>query len=370
MNAYRKLTIAGVRAFFRDRTALFFSFFFPVFFMFLFGSLFGDRKGSNSQPKFPIGVVLEDSSPAVAWVPSVFHKVSVLATYIGTLDAEKEALRKGERRAVIVFPKDFSEKMQAGATTDVKILFDPAQQQASQITLSIVKQVLDGMEKRMSNRTPLLEAKEEPVTSGKAEGESNLRQIDYMIPGILAMTIMQLGIFTAIPIVNMREKGILKRLGATPLPRKTLIGSQITMRLIIAVFQTLVLLALGIGLYKFHVVGSWLGLLGLVLLGSLTFISIGAVLASIAKTQEGVMPLVQLTNLPMLFLSGMLFPVELMPAYLKPLINVIPATHLAEAMRAAVLATPSPHAIAVNLGVMAAWFVGCLLIATRIFRWE
>ena len=87
MNAYRKLTIAGVRAFFRDRTALFFSFFFPIFFMFLFGSLFGgDRENSGSQTKFPVGVVLEDSSPMVAWVPSVFQKVPVLETHVGTLE--------------------------------------------------------------------------------------------------------------------------------------------------------------------------------------------------------------------------------------------------------------------------------------------
>jgi ABC-2 type transport system permease protein len=368
MNAYRKLTIAGVRAFFRDRTALFFSFFFPIFFMFLFGSLLGDHKDADVQ-KFPVGLVVQDALPIVAWVPNVFKNVPVLETHVGALDAEKEALRNGKRRVVIVFPQDFSQNMQAGVTTDVKILTDPAQQQQAQITLGIVKQVLDGIEKRMSNRTPLLEAKEESVTSGKAN-EPKQRQIDYMIPGILAMTIMQLGIFTAIPIVNMREKGILKRLGATPLPRKTLIGSQISMRLIIAVFQTLVLLVMGVVLYKFHVVGSWLGLLGLVVFGALTFISLGAVLASIAKTQEGVMPLVQLTNLPMLFLSGMLFPAELMPAYLRPLINVLPATHLAEAMRAAVNATPSPHSIAVNLGAMAAWLVGCLLLATRIFRWE
>ena len=368
MNAYRKLTAAGLRAFFRDKTALFFSFFFPIFFMVMFGSLLGDHKASDTQ-KFPIGVVLQDSSPTLSWVPEVFKKVPMLEPHVGTLDSEKEALRNGKRRAVIVFPADFSQKKQAGKTTEVKILTEPSQQQTSLIAVSIAKQVLDKMEKGMSARTPLLETKEESVTSDKPN-EAKPRQIDFMIPGILAMTIMQLGIFTAIPIVNMREKGILKRYGATPLPRKTLIGSQITMRLIIAVFQTGVLLLMGVVFYQFRLVGSWLGLLGLVVIGALTFISLGAVLASIAKTQEGVMPLVQLTNLPMLFLSGMLFPSELMPAYLRPLINILPATHLAEAMRAAVNATPSPHSIPLNLGVLAAWLVGCLLLATRIFRWE
>jgi ABC-2 type transport system permease protein len=370
MNAYQKLTRAALRGFFRDRTALFFSFFFPVFFIFIFGSLFAEREGKNASTKFAVGVVLEDPSPMVSWVPGVFEKVPVLEPHIGTRDPEIEALRQGKRRAVILFPNGFAEKMQAGETTKVKILTNPAQQQASQIVVGILKQVVDGMEKRMSNRTPLLEAKEEAIPASQEAGRPKLRQIDYMIPGILAMTLMQLGIFTAIPIVNMREKGILKRFGATPLPRKTLIASQITMRLIVGVFQTMVLLLLGMVFYKFRVVGSWVGLLGLILFGSLTFISIGAVLASIAKTQEGVMPMVQLVNLPMLFLSGMLFPSELMPAYMRPLTNVLPATHLAEAMRAVVVADVSPHTLQGNLGAMAVWFAICMLIAVRFFRWE
>lgn len=370
MNAYRKLTLAALRGFFRDRTALFFSFFFPIFFIFIFGSLFSEREGKDSQTKFAVGIVLEDPAPMVSWAPGVFQKVPVLESHIGTRDAEIEALRQGKRRAVVIFPSNFSEKMQAGETTEVKIVSNPAQQQSAQIAVGILKQVVDGMEKRMSNRHPLLETKEEPLPATQEAGRPKLRQIDYMIPGILAMTLMQLGIFTAIPIVNMREKGILKRFAATPLPRKTLIASQITMRLFVGIFQTMVLLILGMALYKFHVVGSWLGLLGIILFGALTFISIGAVLASIAKTQEGVMPLVQLVNLPMLFLSGMLFPSELMPGYMRPLTNILPATHLAEAMRVIMVADTSPHTLAVNLGVMALWLAGCLLLATRIFRWE
>lgn len=82
------------------------------------------------------------------------------------------------------------------------------------------------------------------------------------------------------------------------------------------------------------------------------------------------MPMVQLVNLPMLFLSGMLFPSELMPAYMRPLTNVLPATHLAEAMRAVVVADVSPHTLQGNLGAMAVWFAVCMLIAVRLFRWE
>ena len=369
MNAYRKLTLAGLRGFFRDRSALFFSFFFPIFFILLFGSLFGESDKADSKLKFSVGLVMEAESPVVAWVPGVFQKIPVLEMHQGNADAELKELRNGKRRAVIIFPKEFSKHVESGTPTDVRVLYDHSQQQASQIALGVVRRVLNEMEKQMSGHQSLLEAKEEAITSEAKDGPK-LRQIDYMIPGILAMTVMQLGVFTAIPLVNMREKGILKRLGATPLPRRTLIASQITMRLIISIFQTLLLLVIGMTLFQFHVIGSWLGLLGLVAFGSLTFIALGAVLASVAKTQESAAPLVQLTNLPMLFLSGMLFPPELMPAYLRPVTDAIPATHLAEAMRAIVVSSPSPHGLGMNFAVMGAWLVGCLLVSMRIFRWE
>ena len=76
MKAYWKLTTAGLKAFVRDRSALFWSFFFPLFFLILFGSFFG-RQGGGSSFRVSVGLVLQDPSPGSAWVPGVFRKVPV-----------------------------------------------------------------------------------------------------------------------------------------------------------------------------------------------------------------------------------------------------------------------------------------------------
>jgi ABC-2 type transport system permease protein len=258
--------------------------------------------------------------------------------------------------------------MASGETTPVQILFDPAQGQSAQLTTGIVHQFLDGIDRRMTGRAPLIEAKDAPIERSSAAGK--LRGVDYLIPGILAMTVMQLGMFTAIPIVNMREKGILKRFRATPLPRSTLVLSQIAVRLIIAVVQTGILLGIASALFHFRIVGSWIEVLGVTVLGAMTFICIGAVIAGIAKTQESAAPLIQMFNLPMMFLSGMFFPTEILPSFLKPVTNAIPATYLADGMRDVALKSTSGHSLGMCAGVMAGWLVCCLAVAMRTFRWD
>src|SRR5205823_13295531 len=95
-----------------------------------------------------------------------------------------------------------------------------------------------------------------------------------------------------------------------------------------------------------------------------------AVLASAVKTKESVAPLVQVVNLPMMFLSGLFFPPEMIPGYLRPLQEALPATHLEDALRSVTVAAPAVYSMPVNFAVMAAWGVVSLLIAARIFRWE
>jgi ABC-2 type transport system permease protein len=104
--------------------------------------------------------------------------------------------------------------------------------------------------------------------------------------------------------------------------------------------------------------------------GTLTFISIGAVLSALAKTQESGISMVQLVNFPMMFLSGIFFPISLMPDGLRPFIEALPSTHLADLMRHVMLASPPSFTVAKSLAVLGAWLVGALILASRVFRWE
>jgi len=108
--------------------------------------------------------------------------------------------------------------------------------------------------------------------------------------------------------VEWREKQVLKRLGATPLPRATLVASQVFYRVLLALVQTVMIILLARFMFKVNMVGNWFVLAGVVILGILTFVAIGYLAVARPRTTEGAIPLIQLVQFPMLFLSGIFFP--------------------------------------------------------------
>src|SRR5579862_4508473 len=267
MKAYLTLTRAWLTSFFRQRQQVFWSFFFPVFFIILFGSIFG-RGDSDSSVKFKVGVVAPANlPPQFAWAPQVFHKVEVLDVEDGTLEHEQQQLRDSKIRALVVFPADFVERRTAAQPAEIKTYYDASQPQVGQTVTGIINQVLGGINLGLSGVQPALSVSKPEPLSAPGAGPKRSGGIDFLLPGILAMSIMQLGLFAAIPIVNLREKGILKRLRATPLTRSAIVGSQVSYRLIIGFIQTLTIILLGMAMFHFQMLGSWPVLLAVVIFG-------------------------------------------------------------------------------------------------------
>ena len=136
------------------------------------------------------------------------------------------------------------------------------------------------------------------------------------MPGILAMSLMQLGLFaTATPLVSLREEGVLRRLGATPLPRWQLISGQLLMRLTIGMAQAVLIVGISVAAFNVRVQGNFLALAGLTLLGALTFIGMGYLIAALARSVESAGGISSAINFPMMFLSGIFFPLAFLPAF-------------------------------------------------------
>jgi len=367
MRGYLKLTAAGLKSFVRDRSGLFWTIFFPLFFIFTFGSIFGNSS-NESNVRMGIGVVVPDASQSTQWIAGTFRQVPVFDVVEGSLEEEKKALMAGRRNAVVVFPADYGRLLANRQPAEVRVLTDQSRREMSQAAAGIIRQVLQGVEANLTGQRSFHTLREEAITPGEKQG--GFRMIDFVLPGILGMTIMQLGLFTAIPLITMREKGILKRLRATPLSRSAIVGSQVTQRLVIALFQTFMIVGIGVAFYKVAVQGSFAMLVGLVIFGVLTFISLGALLSALARTQESGTAVVQLVNFPMMFLSGVFFPPEIIPPGIRVITNVLPLTYLADALRHTILGSPSLFGIPKDLAVLAIWLAACLVLAARTFRWE
>jgi ABC-2 type transport system permease protein len=198
----------------------------------------------------------------------------------------------------------------------------------------------------------------------------NLNFISYFVPSILALSVMQVGIFAAVPLVADREKGILKRLSATPLRRWQLVGSNTLMRLLIALVQTVIIVGVGVAFFGVEVSGSLLLALAFVALGAVTFLALGYVLASFTRTEEAANGITQVVQFPMMFLSGVFFPIEAMPQFLQSIARLIPLTYLADALRQVMVGGTAFAPLWVCAVVLLGWLVVCFAIAARKFRWQ
>ncbi|RPI92019.1 MAG: ABC transporter permease, partial [Chloroflexi bacterium] len=248
----------------------------------------------------------------------------------------------------------------------LNVYYDPADQNTAQIVLNIVDKVVAGMNQEITGQVPALTVETRTVRT------EDLRYIDYFLPGVLAMSLMQLGLFgTAAPLVSLREKQVLRRMGATPLSKTTLLGSQIAFRLTTALVQTGIIVVVGAVIFDVQIVAANVfSISGIVLLGGTMFITLGYFISGIARTEEAVQGIVSLPNFIFMFLSGIFFPLEMMPSWIRPLVDVIPLTYLSDALRATMIEAGDYFSMTRNVVIMTAWLIVCAVLAVRFFKWE
>jgi ABC-2 type transport system permease protein len=361
MKAFAKLFIASLKEFSRDRMAFFWTLAFPVLFMLLFGAIFSGGDSAKTQ----MGLVIEDKGPAGEGLAQAFSSVPVLTIYRGEREAEIAALKTGKRSVVVVLPEGLTEAVAHRQTGTVEVYYDPSQQMSAQYVLTVVQEVLGQAERHVAGTVPMFSMEPQAI---QAKG---MRNIDFLVPGILGMALMQLGIMgTSQRLITLRQNQVLRRLGATPLPRTSLLASQVGLRVLIALTQAIIIVAVARLVFDVQMIGSWLTLFGVVLFGGLTFVGLGYLIASVARTEDSGMAIAQIINFPMMFLSGIFFPVDSMPAFLKPVVSAMPLTYLGDALRQTMVGASAIHPLSLDLAVLGAWLLVCVVLSLRLFRWE
>ncbi|HEY7524332.1 MAG TPA: ABC transporter permease [Candidatus Limnocylindrales bacterium] len=365
MNALLVLTVANIRSFLRDRAALFWTIAFPLIFIFLFGAIFSGGGDQNQT----LGWVDEDGSPSATSVHDAFAAMESVELASGTRDEVLAKMRSGDLDAVLIAPRGFGAAVEAaagnaGPPAGLEVYTDPSQGQATGTVYQIVGAVLGQLNLQVAGRGPAIVPRPQTIQT------QDLTFISYLVPSILGMALMQLGVFSAIPLVADREKLILKRLSATPLRRWQLVGSNVLMRLLVAIVQTAIIVSAGALVFDVQMSGNLLALGVLVILGSMTFIALGYVIASFAPTEDAANGMTSVVQFPLMFLSGTFFPIDAMPDVLKSVALALPLTYLSDALRQ-VMVDGTPFApLWVCFAVLLGFLVVCFTIAARFFRWQ
>lgn len=357
----------SIKMFFRDKTAIFFSLFLPLVIMSIFGVMNFDQMA-----KVRMGVVDEAKNQLSAPVVEGLKGVSNLEVTEESLSVEKSALEKGERDIVIVLPESFGQnigQLKAGekpAPQEIQFLYNNNKQDGTvQIGTTITSQVLDRYTHAITQTPDLFVLKQEAISSKK------LTYVDFLIPGIVSLGIMQMSIFgVASVFVNWRERGVLRRLLATPVRPWTILGSQVITRLIISLMQTATILVVGVVFFGIHIAGSIPLIMLLGLLGGITFLCLGFAISGVGNSTNTVMALANIVMMPQMFLAGVFFPREGLPEWLKTITAYLPLTYLADAMRKVIIDGSGMALIRYDVLGLVVWVVITFILATRLFKWE
>jgi ABC-2 type transport system permease protein len=355
-----RYTLMLLRSYTRDRTALFFGFFFPLIFMMLFGIL---NFGATSH--VALGIADEAQNADSERFVSTLTGIETFRITRGTRVDESASLEAGDRDLVLLIPADFRiAPARAGdATPTVTMLTSSARPEQGIIGSAIVTQLIDQMSFAVTQTAPVVALKREEVAG------RNLRYVDFLTPGILGMTIMQLGISSvAFAFVVDRQRGVIRRIMATPISRRNFLAAHVLMRLILAVLQVLILLLVAILMFQVQVVGSIAVLLLVTVLGAMLFLSLGFAVTGLVATENAAAPVTQLVTLPQMFLSGVFFSRDAAPGFLRPIADYLPLTFLNDALRSVSTNGAGLGDIGPELLGLVAWTVVSFVLAFRFFR--
>jgi ABC-type multidrug transport system permease subunit len=201
--------------------------------------------------------------------------------------------------------------------------------------------------------------------------ETGSRYIDFVVPGLLGMNLMGSAMWgLGFSIVEARQKKLLKRMVASPMPRWQYLASFLLSRLLMLIIEVAVFLGFARLAFGVPFRGSLWQLGLLCVLTSLTFSALGLLVASRAKTMEAASGLMNLVMLPMWILSGVFFSATRFPAAIQPLVRALPLTAAIDAMRGNMLQGMSLGQLTVPVGILLAWFVVPFAVSLRIFRWR
>jgi len=205
----------------------------------------------------------------------------------------------------------------------------------------------------------------DPVT------EIGSRYVDFLFPGLLGMNLMGTGMWgIGFAIADFRRRKFLKRLMVTPMRRSSFFLGFMNSRLVFLVLELGVLVSFGRWILGVPFRGDVLSFAVVSVLGAFTFAGLGILVASRARTIQGVSGIMNLVMMPMWLASGVFFPYERFPEAIHPVLRLLPLTPVNDALRAVMLDGESIFRLGPEIAVMAGWIALTFAAGLRIFRWE
>ncbi len=354
--AYLAITWYAFRAQTRNPATFAFGFIFPIVFISIFGLIGG---GGQS-----LTVGIPNNTPENQLVKTIEGQKFLKIEKSDPVSLNKK-LQQGRLSGIVEVKKE------KGTTSkySVNIFTSTANALEAQSLTSAIRGIVDQTNLKLAGiNNPSITLTQKEV-SGR-----QFRYIDFALPGQIGFSLLSTAIFgTVFGLIYLKKALILKRMFATPTKPLTILLGQGTSRLIIALVQTLLILAMGIIVFKFYLPHGFTTFIELIIvsaIGLIAFLGFGYFFAGLANDENSAGPMVNLVTLPQFLLSGTFFPTDSLPSWLQPIANNLPLSYFNQAVRKITTEGGNLSDTAPYLVGLIVWGVVMYILAARTFRWE
>lgn len=400
------LLVALSKNWLRNREAVFFAFLFPVILLLIFSAVFG-----GSSAEFTLHVqnndLESDGSPTNLSASFIDALEDVDALELRSVASERNITAWSRQRdsagaaRVVVIPDGFADKVRAGsAQARQSVILDTVARaggQLNQSTRSQLEQGLNGTGASDPAQVVFLSASDDqsaPAVRGIVSsvvagfnanaigvetpptmvvsddlGSRNVEGVDYFLPALIAAVVMINGLITLPALLaEFRGDGTLKRLVATPLRKRDWILANVLQQAILALLITGVMVIVAHLVFDVTVIPGPFAV-GLILLGAITFTGFGMTLGSLVEGSDAATSLGMAIALPMMFVSGVFWELDLMPEYLQTMATLTPIYHFHRGLRQ-LMVLDTTQGVGVPVAILGVGATLALVVAVSVTQWQ
>ncbi|HEY3274765.1 MAG TPA: ABC transporter permease [Methanocella sp.] len=384
-DSYR-IAIKDLLEFERNRIGLIFLFLMPFFMLIMTGYIFPTGNGYSD---IPVAIADMDHSSAsmqfVAQLETMNNKSNMMVfTYADTADSARTLITRGQVYGAIIIPPGFGAEQTAGKQSNITVLSDNSQPQISMVMQGLGSQVIGmlgsiqgamkvqmlGTKANMSIDSAAASAVIAPLKANvQGTVPGNMNYFSFVAPGLLMMIVM-MGAMTGIPraIAHEKEIGTFDGIMAAPVNEISIIIGKTLAQTVRGFIQGIIVMIMAILIFGVSVQGSLLVTAAVLLLGIFSFIGLGILLTSLSNNEETATILMTVLQFPMMFLTGIFFPIQQMPWFMQYVSQILPLTYAVTAMRKVMIMGAGLQDIVPEVAILVVFGAIMLAIAIPVFR--
>jgi ABC-2 type transport system permease protein len=370
---------------------LFFFILFPILMMSLFGFMYPPIPKSNPTtgsigtafPNLPVSLVQMDNGQTANSIAAQFIEISqqqglFTVSETASYQVARNQLVLGNIKGIVIIPQGFSDALAAGQPATVQVTVDETNPTTASVVQSEISAVFSIIGSSMSarniynmagdgvNPTFLIQpisVTNIPLISGVSSS------FQFLAPGFMALTVITgslQGVATAIS--REKEQGTMDGLLVAPIPHLSIILGKVAAQTVRGLTQGFLILGLSMVLFGVQIYGSPIIMLIVMVLGTASFVGVGIIMTAIAPDQETAQMMTVILQFPMMFISGILFPIDQLPVWMQYIGKAMPLYYAADALRKVIILNAGLDAIVPDIAILALYSVLTMAAAIPLFE--